>query len=333
VRFASTHIFEQREMRKLAREIVILSSIMSYWSELAPDILNLMGYKLTDGSYLGFTRNYSRPQHSVWAFERVRTCDVVLSPVTILRLTVRGEADLRSNLRHLNTLARVCRSWFYGLDWHLVYEQIRCHLEGLRKGKLARYAPTIPRGARPSAWMHAAVCSLLAIEPRRREFIKLGDSSWYGSPEGWQQFPSFAKKCDSDRIGVPVMFTGERNLPRTQEIKFVYDLIQQMSKEEIEIMAIITPSEGHRQQELVWKYGLSCHPRLQWYWIPDEGWEKISKKTHPNALRDALSAWRDSEDALDQIREELKAFKTTRKRKRLNKKEEGEREKKRLRKE
>lgn len=273
------------------------------WAEILPDLLNLVAYTLTEGILLGHSQSATRPL-------------VCISEYSLYHLyAFRGDSDadyieaiLRVHLRKLNRLARVCRDWAYGLDWGVVYANIRLRLRALRKGKLARYIPHLAATACSSAFMHAAVCSALAHPQRKRGFVQIArDESWYGSPDSWDKVKQWVYKGTSTRMGVRVVWSTAPSLSRDlcAPLLFLDDVRALIEKYDIPKM------HWTERRDMVQKHGLTHHHLLNQIWLPDcDGGITVGYWTDPDEVRRAFAAWRASESALTAIRDELKTFRT-----------------------
>jgi hypothetical protein len=185
---------------------------------------------------------------------------------------------------------------------------IRVRLQGLRKEALQIHSAYTPlRGQ--IVYARCRVFGLGASAAKRAYAGISRDESWYGSPDSWDKAKQWLHKGSCARMGVPVVWSTAPSLSRDlcAPILFLDDVRALIEHYDLPNMP------WTERRDMVEKHGLTHHHRLNQIWLPDhdDGGISVGYWTDPDEVRRAFAAWRASEAALTAIRDELKTFRAS----------------------
>lgn len=277
----------------------------SDWAYLAPDIVNLIVYILTEGVFMAFADDPER--HGRIVSTRIKRQDTRFD-----HPSYRPPPTLTSQLYALNKLARVCRAWFESINWHLVYAQIpqdSIQVRDLRE---------VPHDRCSRALMHGVVCASLALHPPRlRRFIDLDTRYVWSDSLEWQSDFGYVWGDDARRLRRDIretdfLWCNSNGLTRDRnmEIYFMSDLRAAAFTEEER--RVLTSFDYDSRMAIVTRHGFKHRYGIKRVWISDMGWQRPWSIPHTSIIRAALMAWRDSEDALNAVREQVRTLRKKR---------------------
>lgn len=300
-----------------------------------PELLQRIGYFLAEGRLYTVDGLPLIPDdHLVQARRPVvrSTMDMVpgVTQLPDMRLggAELGEAVLRAALASLNRFARACSRVFAAIDWYAVYASIRVQMLGARKSKVAQFMPPLSAASLSHAEFHAAACSALALQPRKREYVRMGRIMLYSCTSDFGHwirrgiFPAGSDMMQMPEVySLSVRFQDDR---LEGDIKFVSEIPRLISREDMDYLLTQTMPERHDtgepseawQERLferdarVSKYGLNWRIRITAVWIPcifggrGQFWP-VNAFTPIALVRAAFATWRASEDYLKQVREKI----------------------------